>query len=205
MKRILLAALLPALLFLAGPASAQSGADYRMRDETSRLAVAVLGRICLMNLGDVNAVITAAAPKGEFGFIEPPAEVAATFLQGRSGYVRVLRRPGLGAVTLVIGHDGICSVWSEFAEVTALQRHLLSMVERGGLKGGGQLLALDSRDSDGVRINDYYLLPAGWFATQLGKRFSDDGAQPLALVTTISPPGRSPMEGVLSVSRLLKK
>lgn len=200
----LVLALLALLMAEAGPASAQNTVDYRMRDESSRLAVAVLGRICLMNLGDTNAVITAAAPGGEFGFIEPPSDVAETFLQGRSGYVRVLRRPGMGAVTVVVGQDGICSVWSEFADVTALQRHLLAMVERGGLKGGGQLLALDSRDRDGVRINDYYLMPSGWFAQQLGKRFNDDGTQPLALVTTISPPGRHPMEAVLSVSRPLK-
>jgi hypothetical protein len=194
------------MLVTAFPAAAQvgTGADYRLRDETSRLAVAVLGRICLMNLGDINAVITAAAPSGEFGFVEAPGDVAASLLQGRSGFVRVLRRPGMGAVTLAVTHDGICSVMSEYADITALQRHLMSMVEKGGMKGGGQLLALDSRDSDGVRINDYYLVPSGWYAAQLAKRFSDDGTQPLALVTTISPPGRRPMEGVLVVSRPLK-
>ncbi|TAN73901.1 MAG: hypothetical protein EPN20_03035, partial [Magnetospirillum sp.] len=129
MLRVLLA-LLIGLLLAPPPAAAQPGTDYRVRDETSRLAVAVLGRICLMNLGDINAVITAAAPAGEFGFIEAPADVAGTFLQGRTGYVRVLRRPGLGAITLVVGHDGICSVWSEFADTSALQRHLLAMIER---------------------------------------------------------------------------
>jgi hypothetical protein len=193
------------LVTVGSSATAQTGPDYRVRDETSRLAVAVLGRICLMNLGDLNAIITAASPSGEFGFAEVPANVAAGFLQGRQGHVRVLRRNGLGAVTLVIGQDGICSVFSEYADITALHRHLLSMVERGGLKGGAQLLALDAKDSDGVRINDYYLVPSGWYATQLGKRFNDDGAQPLALVTTISPPGRRPMEGVLAVSRPLKQ
>ncbi len=191
------------ILFLStlSSAHAQNAVDYRMRDETSRLAVAVLGRICLMNLGDINAVITAAAPSGEFGFVVAPDDVAASILQGRTGYVRVLRRPNLGAVTLAVSHDGICSVWSEFADITSLQRHLLAMVERGGLKGGAQLLNLDSRDTDGMRINDYYLIPSGWYASQLGKRFNDDGTQPLALVTTISPPGRRPMEGVLAVSR----
>ena len=197
--------LLIALALGTGPAVAQSTTDYRVRDETSRLAVAVLGRVCLMNLGDINAVITAAAPGGEFGFIDAPLDVAKTLLQGRTGYVRVLRRSGLGAITLVVGHDGICSVWSEYADITAIQRHLLAMVERGGLKGGGQLLALDSRDSEGIRYNDYYLVPTGWFATQLGKRFNDDGTQPLALVTIIAPPGRNPMEAVLSASRPLKR
>jgi hypothetical protein len=194
-------------LIIALPAAAQTGtgAEYRVRDETSRLAVAVLGRICLLNLGDINAVITAAAPSGEFGFVEASEDVAKALLQGRTGFVRVLRRPGLGAVTLAVSHDGICSVWSEFADITSLQRHLMAMVEKGGLKGGAQLLALDSRDSDGVRINDYYLMPSGWYAAQLGKRFGDDGTQPLALVTTISPPGRRPMEGVLVVSRPLKQ
>ncbi|CAA7619393.1 hypothetical protein [Magnetospirillum sp. SS-4] len=199
------AALLLVFFCAAFPVAAQTGGgDYRMRDETSRLAVAVLGRICLMNLGDTNAIITAASPTGEFGFADVPADVAAGFLQGRQGHVRVLRRKNMGAVTLVVGQDGICSVWSEYADITALHRHLLAMVEKGGLKGGAQVLALDARDSDGVRINDYYVMPSGWYAAQLGKRFNDDGSQPLALVTTISPPGRRPMEGVLSVSRLLK-
>ena len=205
MKRIALLALLPVLLLGAGPAAAQATTDYHLRDETSRLAVAVLGQVCLMNLGDINAVITAAAPGGQFGFIEAPDDVAKAFLKDRTGYVRVLRRPDFGAIVMVVGHDGICSVWSEFADVTAMQRHLMAMIERGGLKDGGQLLALDSRDTDGVRINDYYLMPAGWYARLLGTRFNDDGTPPLALVTTISPPGQGPMEGMLSVSRLLKK
>ncbi|RAU23154.1 hypothetical protein CU669_03045 [Paramagnetospirillum kuznetsovii] len=195
------------VLFLAAtlPAAAQTSGDYRLRDETSRLAVAVLGKVCLMNLGDINAVITAASPTGEFGFVEAPEDVAKGILQGRTGYVRVLRRPGLGAVTLIVSHDGICSVWSEFADITAMQRHLMAMVEKGGLKGGAQLLALDARDTDGVRVNDYYLMPSGWYAAQLGKRYNDDGSQPLALVTSISPPGRRPMEGALVVSRPLKQ
>ena len=204
MRLLAFLTLLTGMLTLAGPASAQSATDYRMRDETSRLAVAVLGRICVMNLGDINAVITAAAPGGEFGFIEAPEDVAKTLLQGRTGYVRVLRRPGFGAISLVVGHDGICSVWSEFADVTAVQRHLLSMVERGGLKGGAQLLALDARNTDAGSVADYYLMPTGWLAAQLGKRFGDDGSLPLALVTTIAPPGRKAMEAVLSVSRPLK-
>lgn len=204
MRRFTAGLALVLALLAFGPATAQTGADYRTRDETSRLAVAVLGRICLMNLGDLNAIITSASPTGEFGFAEVPADVAAGFLQGRQGHVRVLRRKGLGAVTLVASQDGICSVWSEYADVGAFHRHLLSMVERGGMKGGGQLLALDAKDSDGIRINDYYFVPGGWYAAQLGKRLNDDGTQPLALVTTISPPGRRPMEGVLSVSRPLK-
>ena len=204
MRVLVVLTLLAGLLAHAAPASAQMNTDYRMRDETSRLAVAVLGRICVMNLGDINAVITAAAPGGEFGFVEAPNDVAETLLQGRTGYVRVLRRPGFGAISLVVGHDGICSVWSEFADVTAVQRHLLSMVERGGLKGGAQLLALDARNTDVGAVTDYYLMPTGWLASQLGKRFSDDGSQPLALVTTIAPPGRKAMEAVLSVSRPLK-
>lgn len=199
--------LIALVLFLAGaaPAWAQAADPYRLRDETSRLAVAVLGRICLLNLGDINAVITAASPSGEFGFLEAPPEVAASVLQGRTGFVRVLRRPGFGAVTMAVTHDGICSVWAEYGDVNALHRHLLAMIERGGLKGGAQLLALDSRDSDGIRINDYYVMPTNWYAAQLGKRFNDDGSQPLALVTTISNPGRRPMEAVLSVSRPLNK
>lgn len=194
--------LLLALAVLA-PVTAQA-ADYAVRDETTRLAVAVLGRICLMNLGDVNAVITAAAPGGEFGFVEAPADVAAALLQGKQGYVRVLRRPGLGAVTVTITRDGICSVYSEWGEATALQRHLLSMVERGGLKGGAQLLALESKEQGGSIITDYYLVPTNWYAAQLSKRFGDDGGQPLALVTSLSAPNRRPMELVLSVSRQLK-
>ncbi len=187
------------------PVAAQNGADYAMRDESSRLAVAVLGRVCLMNMGDLGATLAASAPGGEFGFVDAPADVATAFLQGRQGFVRVLRRAGLGAITVVAGRDGICSVWSEFADVNALHRHLLAMVEKGGLKGGAQLLALDARDGDGTRVNDYYLVPQDWYARQLGQRFGDDGSVPLALVTTISAPGRRPLEAVLSVSRPLKR
>lgn len=207
MSRRVLALLLLALL--AVPAQAQSqtrpAGPGAARDETSRLAVAVLGRICVLNIGDYNAIATAASTTGEFGFTEAAPDVAATFLKEREGVVRVLRRPGLGAVTLVAGKDGICTVWAEYAEAASLQRHLLAMVEKGGLKGGAQLLALDAKDDGGQLTTDYYLMPADWFARDLSRRFADDGGQPLALVTSVSPPGRRPMEGMLSVSRLLRK
>lgn len=207
-----LAALL--LVLLALPAQAQSrspasspasSSSLAARDETSRLAVAVLGRICVLNVGDYHAIATAASPTGEFGFAEAAPDVAATLLKERDGLVRVLRRPGLGAVTLVAGKDGICTVWSEYAEAASLQRHLLAMVEKGGLKGGAQLLALDAKDEGGQLMTDYYLMPSDWFARDLSRRFADDGGQPLALVTSVSPPGGRPMEGMLSVSRILKK
>lgn len=193
------------LALLALPAQAQSMGGVATRDETSRLAVAVLGRICVLNVGDYNAIITAASPTGEFGFNDVAPEVAETFLKGRQGLVRVLRRPGLGAVTLVVGKDGICTVWSEYGDATSLQRHLLAMVEKGGLKGGAQLLALEARDEAGQLISDYYLMPADWFARDLGRRFAEDGSQPLALVTSVSAPGHRPMEAMLSVSRIMKK
>ncbi|BAE52938.1 NMCC_0638 family (lipo)protein [Paramagnetospirillum magneticum] len=202
MSRILATLL---LVLLALPAQAQTMGGLATRDETSRLAVAVLGRICVLNVGDYNAIITAASPTGEFGFTDVAPEVAETFLTGRQGLVRVLRRPGLGAVTLVAGKDGICTVWSEYGDATSLQRHLLAMVEKGGLKGGAQLLALEARDEAGQLISDYYLMPADWFARDLGRRFAEDGSQPLALVTSISAPGRRPMEAMLSVSRIMKK
>jgi hypothetical protein len=197
--------LLFVLLALPGGARAQSQTGIAVRDETSRLAVAVLGRICALNVGDYNAIITAASPTGEFGFADVAPDVAETFLKGRSGTVRVLRRSNLGAITLVAGRDGICTVWSEYGEATSLQRHLLSMVEKGGLKGGAQLLVLDAREEPGQRISDYYLMPSDWFARDLGRRFGEDGSQPLALVTSVSSPGRRPMEAMLSVSRILKK
>jgi len=193
------------LMLLALPAQAQQTQTIAVRDETSRLAVAVLGRICVLNVGDYNAILTAASPTGEFGFTDVAPEVAEPFLKGRSGQVRVLRRPGVGAITLVAGRDGICTVWSEYGDAGSLQRHLLAMVERGGLKGGAQLLALEARDEDGQRISDYYLMPSDWFARDLGRRLAEDGTQPLALVTSVSSPGRRPMEAMLSVSRILKK
>ncbi|ARJ64927.1 hypothetical protein WV31_04175 [Magnetospirillum sp. ME-1] len=202
MRRAALALLL-ALFTL--PAAAQPPGGLAIRDETSRLAVAVLGRICVLNVGDFNAINTAASPTGEFGFADVAPDVAESFLKGRSGVVRVLRRPGLGAVTLVAGRDGICTVWSEYGDSSSLQRHLLAMVERGGLKGGAQLLALDARDEAGSLIADYYLMPSDWFARDLGRRFAEDGSQPLALVTSVSSPGRRPMEAMLSVSRIMKK
>ncbi|EME70364.1 hypothetical protein H261_08578 [Paramagnetospirillum caucaseum] len=197
--------LLLALLALPLETRAQSMSGVAVRDETSRLAAAVLGRICILNIGDYNATLTAASPTGEFGFAEVAPEVAEAFLKGRAGQVRVLRRAGLGAITLVAGKDGICTVWSEYAEATSLQRHLLAMVEKGGLKGGAQLLALDARDEAGSHIADYYVMPSDWFARDLGRRFAEDGSQPLALVTSVSAPGRRPMEAMLSVSRILKK
>lgn len=202
MRRAALALL---LALSAVPAAAQPVGGSAIRDETSRLAVAVLGRICVLNVGDFNAVSTAASPTGEFGFADVAPDVAETFLKGRPGLVRVLRRPGLGAVTLVAGRDGICTVWSEYGDPTSIQRHLLAMVERGGLKGGAQLLALDVRDEAGSLIADYYLMPSDWFARDLGRRLAEDGSQPLALVTSVSSPGRRPMEAMLSVSRILKK
>ncbi|MBI3445323.1 MAG: hypothetical protein HY055_08155 [Magnetospirillum sp.] len=202
MTRIVLTFLLS---LLALPAAAQNGPSAQARDETTRLAVAVLGRICLLNMGDSNAILTAASPTGEFGFSDATPDVAETFLKDRSGFVRVLRRPGLGAVTLVAGNDGICTVWSEYADVNAVQRYLMAMVEKGGLKGGAHLLALDARDEDGQRITDYYIMPTDWFARDLGKRFGEDGSQPLPLVTSVSGPGRRPMEAMLSVSRVMRK
>jgi hypothetical protein len=175
--------------------------DQWTRDESSRLAVAVLGQVCLIGLGDPGAPMTIAAPGGEFGFIEAPADVASSFLDGREGVVRVLRRPKLGAVVLVAGKDGICSVFSELADADALRRHLFTMVERGGLKGGGQLLSLSNHDADGQRVSEYFLLPKDWYASQLGKRFVDDGKKQILLTTSVSLPGSRPMEAVLSVAR----
>lgn len=188
-------------LVLAVPALAQGRPNAAAREETTRLAVAVLGRICVLNLGDYNALLTAASPTGEFGFVDVTPEVAEALLKGRQGFVRVLRRPGLGAVTLVVGREGICSVWSEYADTQALQRYLLAMVEKGGLKGAAKLLALDARDTEAGLVTEYYLMPMDWLAKELGRRFAVDGTQPLALVTSVSAPGRRPMEGLLSISR----
>jgi hypothetical protein len=184
------------------PASAQTAPPPDpavLRDQTSRLATAVLGQVCLLNIGDVAGTLAAAAPGGEFGFIDAPSDVATALLGERPGYVRVLRRAGLGAVSLVITRDGLCSVMAEYADSSSIKRHLVAMVERGGLKGGGQLLPLDSRDAEGMIFTDYAFTPAGWFAKALSKRFGVDGGAPLALVTLVSPPGRAAMEAVLSV------
>ncbi|CAA7613182.1 conserved exported hypothetical protein [Candidatus Terasakiella magnetica] len=191
---------------VALPAAAQRVPDHATRDATTRLAVAALGRICLLNLGDLNATLSAAAPGGEFGFVDAPPDVAAAFLQERPGFVRVLRRAGMGAILLVVGQqDGICSIWSEYADTNALHGYLLAMVDKGGLKGGVHLLPLDAKEQDGMRVSDYYLMPTGWFARDLGKRLAEDGGKPLALVTSVSPPGLRPMEGMLAVSRALKQ
>ena len=81
----------------------------------------------------------------------------------------------------------------------------VSLGRRGGLKGGAQLLALDARDEAGQLMSDYYLMPSGWLARELGRRFAADGSEPLALVTSVSPPGARPMEAMLSISRIMKK
>jgi hypothetical protein len=191
-------------LLCAAPALAQTqtapGLDPALvRDQTSRLAAAVLGKICLINIGDTAGTLASAAPGGEFGFIDVPADVSAALLGDRSGSVRVLRRAGLGAITLVVTQDGQCSVLAEFADPAALRRHLVAMVERGGLKDGGLLQPLDSRETEGMTLTDYALNPTGWFAKILAKRFGGDGSVPVAMMTLVSPPGRSAMEAVLSV------
>jgi len=187
----------------AAPALAQTAPPAPdpivVRDQTSRLATAVLGQICLINIGDTSGTLAAAAPGGEFGFIEAPPDVAKALLGDRAGSVRVLRRAGLGAVTLVVSQDGQCSVMAEFAEATAIHRYLIAMVERGGLKDGGTLQPLDSRDTEGMSLTDYVYSPTGWFAKILAKRFGGDGSAPVALMTLVSPPGRTAMEAVLSV------
>jgi hypothetical protein len=200
MRRYLFAALL-ALAALPANAGTVPQSPQIARDETARLAVAVLGRVCLMALGDLNAARQISAPDGEFGFVEPPADVAASFLGERQGFVRVLRRPGIGAVVLVAGQDGICSVWSEWADGEAVQRHLTAMVDKGGFRGAGQLVALGSIPGKGEVVSEFYFLPADWYARALGKRFGDDGARPVLLTTSVSPAGTRPMEAVLSVAR----
>lgn len=189
-------------LLCAAPTLAQTapGLDPNVvRDQTSRLATAVLGQICLINIGDPGGALAAAAPGGEFGFIEAPPDIAKALLGDRSGTVRVLRRAGLGAVTLVVSQDGQCSVMAEFAESAAIHRHLISMVERGGLKDGGSLLPLDRSDAEGMTLTDYAYNPTGWFAKILARRLGGDGSAPIALTTLVSPPGRAAMEAVLSV------
>ena len=191
-------------LLSASPLPSQAGPvpdQAALRDQTSRLAIAVLGEICLLNIGDANGIAAAAAPGGEFGFVEAPADLTAPLLGDRGGYVRVLRRPGMGAVTLVASKDGDCSVMAEYADAAAIRTHLLSMVERGGLRNGGSLVVLDTRDDNGVRLTNYALNPQGWFAALLAKRFGGEGAAPLPLVTAIAPPGRAASEAILSVRR----
>jgi hypothetical protein len=189
-------------LLCAAPALAQAAPPPDpsvVRDQTSRLATAVLGQICLINIGDASGTLAAAAPGGEFGFIEAPPDVAKALLGERNGSVRVLRRAGLGAITLVVSQDGLCSVMAEFADPIAVHRYLVAMVERGGMKDGGSLLPLDSRDTEGMTLSDYVYTPSGWFAKILAKRLGGDGSAPVALMTLVSPPGRTAMEGVLSV------
>ncbi|EPY03290.1 hypothetical protein [Magnetospirillum fulvum] len=87
-------------LLCAAPALAQTAPALDpsvVRDQTSRLATAVLGQICLINIGDASGTLAAAAAGGEFGFIDAPPDVAKALLGERSGSVRVLRRAGLGA------------------------------------------------------------------------------------------------------------
>ncbi|CCG41538.1 NMCC_0638 family (lipo)protein [Magnetospirillum molischianum] len=189
-------------LLCSAPALAQTAPVLDpaiVRDQTSRLATAVLGQICLLNIGDTAAALAAAAPGGEFGFIEAPPDVAKALLGERNGNVRVLRRAGLGVISVVIPQDGQCSVMAEFADAAALRRHLDAMIERGGLKDGGSLLPLDTREMEGMTLTDYVFNPTGWFAKILAKRFGTDGSAPVALVTLVSPPGRAAMEAVLSV------
>jgi len=194
------------VLLSASPALAGSAPDpARMRDQTSRLAVAVLGEICLLNLGDPVGITAATAPGSQYGFIDAPNDIATPLLNGRKGTVRVLRRAGLGAITLVAPQDGDCAVMAEYADSGSIRAYLLAMIERGGLKDGGTLMPVDSRDSDGVRLTDYAFTPAGWFAKMLARRFGGDGGVPLPLVTAVSPPGRSATEAVLSVRRPLNR
>jgi len=182
------------------PALAQTPPDLAaVRDQTSRLATAVLGQICMINIGDSTATLAAAAPGGEFGFIEAPPDVAKALLGERNGSVRVLRRAGLGAISLVVTQDGQCSVMAEFADSAALHRYLVAMVERGGLKDGGTLQPLDSREMEGVTVTDFVFNPTGWFGKILAKRFGGDGSAPVALMTAVAPPGRTAMEAVLAV------
>jgi len=196
------------LLALLSPAPTLAGSALNpadLRDQTSRLAVAVLGEICLLNLGDPVGVSAATAPGGQYGFVDAPSDIAAPLLNGHQGTVRVLRRAGAGAITLVATQDGDCSVMAEYADAGAIRTHLLAMIERGGLKDGGTLVPLDTRDSDGVRLTDYAFNPTGWFAKMLARRFGGDGNAPLPLVTALSPPGQTATEAVLSVRRPLSQ
>ncbi|MGE5505833.1 MAG: NMCC_0638 family (lipo)protein [Actinomycetota bacterium] len=198
MRRLAVLALLAWLAAL--PAAAQT-AQPGTRDEPSRLAVAVFGRICLLGLGDVGAIDSMLAPGNEFGFVEVPQDIAETLLRGRRGTVRALRRPGLGTVMVVAGADGICSVWSQWAEADAVRRHMAAMVERGGLQGGGTLVPAGVKDNAGSRTFEWKLMPEGWYAHDLGRRTGDDGRRPVLVTAALWPPGERPFEGLLSAAR----
>lgn len=204
LARAALAIAAPLLAALASPAPAQAQTQAQAlanREDSSRLAVAVLGRVCLLGMGDPGATAAIAQPGNEFGFTEVPPEVAQSFLAGRRGVVRVLRRPYAGTIVLVVGEDGICSVWAQWADGDALRRYLAAMVEAGGMKGGGKLVPLGFHDRDGDRVWNWYLLPEDWYAHQLARRFADDGSRPVLVTLTMSPQGNRPMEAVLSAGR----
>jgi hypothetical protein len=197
-RRCCTIALLLALILPAGPAAA-APFDAKARDETARLAVAVLGRVCLLNLGDLGSTLAATAAGGEFGFVEAPPEVSAPLLDDRPGFVRVLRRPGLGAIVVVFGRDGGCSVSAEAVDALALRGYLTAMIDKGGLKGGAFLQPMGTATQDGVQLTDFVVLPNDWYARQLSQRLGGDGKAPVMLVTAVAPPGQRPMEAVLSV------
>jgi len=199
MRPSLRAALLTVPLLLPVGLAAAPPPAGAAREESARLAVAVLGRVCLMTLGDPSAAQAATAPGGEFGFVEAPADVAKALLGERAGTVRVLRRPGLGAIAVVIGTDGGCAVAAETADGAALRRDLDLMIAKGGMKGGLFLQPMGISAQDGVQITDFALIPTGWYARQLGARLGGDGTQAVLLVTAVAPPGLRPMEAVLTV------
>jgi hypothetical protein len=184
-------------LLAALPAWAQNAP----RDEASRLAVAVLGRVCLLGVGDPFATQQIVRPGGEFGFTEVPSEVATSLLQGRRGVVRALRHPAGNTLMVVVGDDGICSVWSQLGDTEAVRRYLSSMVEAGGMKGGGQLLPMGATAASGAVVSEWYLLPAGWYARDLGRRAGDDGSRPVLVTAAIWPSGGRPFEALLSTAR----
>lgn len=197
------------LLLLAGvlagvPVGMRASAaeeDIAARDEPTRVAVAVLGRVCLLGLGDPGATAQIVQPGGQFGFEAVPEEVADSFLGKRRGVVRVLRRPLTGTVVVVIGYDGVCSVWAQWGDGAIAGRHLAAMVERGGLKGAGQLVPLGPHDREADRVWNWYLLPAGWYAQDLARRGSADGTAQVLISIAGSPPGARPMELVMSATR----
>ncbi|MBI2235664.1 MAG: hypothetical protein HYU60_01690 [Magnetospirillum sp.] len=183
-------------LMAALPARAQTSA----RDEASRLAVAVLGRVCLLGLGDPFATQQVVRPGGEFGFTEVPHDIAGSLLQGRRGVVRALRRPAGNTLMVVVGDDGICSVWSQLGEAEAVRRYISAMVEAGGMKGGGQLLPMGAKAVGGAMVSEWYLLPAGWYARDLGRRAGDDGSRPVLVTAALWPSGGRPFEALLSAA-----